>query len=110
MSGIIIKRRSFLAGMLAAAAAPAFIKAGVLMPSKAIVAPPVEPVMVYQGLWLAGGGHSDTEYAQAYILDYDVDADRLIARALPRKGLMTESSWMKGAKRGEWLVAKGPLS
>lgn len=35
----MIARRGFLAGMLAAAAAPAFVRSGVLMPSRALILP-----------------------------------------------------------------------
>lgn len=42
----MIQRRSFLAGILAAGVAPAFVRAGVLMPVKEIWVPPVEVIVL----------------------------------------------------------------
>lgn len=41
-----MKRRSFLAAMLAACAAPAYVKAGVLMPVRKIIVPRVFPMEI----------------------------------------------------------------
>lgn len=43
-----MNRRGFLAGMLAACAAPAVVKAGILMPSRGIIVPQLIPQVI---LW-----------------------------------------------------------
>jgi hypothetical protein len=75
-------RRGFLGAMLAAAAAPAFVKVGVLMPVRQITVPPLV-------LW-GDGIHDDTAALQAAMNGKRV----LMANGTPYTGLLAGGAYL----------------
>ena len=79
----MVKRRSFLAGILAAGVAPAFVRSGVLMPVKQIWVPPVTDMKMFRrvvaDLRTNSISHGEWFYSgnvQASDFDYPVSKDQ----------------------------------
>ncbi len=67
----MMKRRSFLASMLAAATAPAFVRSESLMvPAPQRIVLPADTVFIpsFNSLGFNGGGHCDSDSNEAYVL------------------------------------------
>ena len=100
-------RRGFLRGILAAAAAPAIVRIGSLMPVKSIFVPTTEEVLAFTGATSIGGGNT--------LLSIDLITREALRILYSNMDFLTQvnreysDELLNVGKRGDSLIIRSPL-